>query len=189
MSPFSNAFSLSVHFEFFAIFSYCLHFAQFFCLLKRLQRLKQEWQKSPAGTRQTYGKNQVWFGEIERKFAKLLKTIHLLTALPLIYFMIESERACMYSIISGTYVYCLAQIYLWLEVAQIQPWPGQHLPHIVLYSSGSPIDWELIFNYITSPLPPPPPRFHTGKQILQLDMRGLTPHRDFSTLSINYKIM
>ncbi len=35
----------------------CLHFAKFVCLLKRLQRLKQERQKSPAGTRQTYGKN------------------------------------------------------------------------------------------------------------------------------------
>jgi hypothetical protein len=32
--------------------------------LKRLQRLKQEWQKSPAGTRQTDGKNMGWFGEI-----------------------------------------------------------------------------------------------------------------------------
>jgi uncharacterized membrane protein len=35
---------------------------------------KQEWQKSPAGTRQTYGKSYVWFGEIERKLAKLSKT-------------------------------------------------------------------------------------------------------------------
>jgi hypothetical protein len=42
--------------------------------LKRPQRLKQEWQKSPAGTRQTDGKNLVWFGEIERKLAKLSKT-------------------------------------------------------------------------------------------------------------------
>jgi hypothetical protein len=47
---------IPVHFEFFAVFLYCLHFAKFVCLLK-LQRLKQEWQKSPAGTRQTYGKN------------------------------------------------------------------------------------------------------------------------------------
>jgi hypothetical protein len=54
---FSDVFSLPVHFEFFAIFSYCLDFAKFVCLLKRLQRLKQEWQKIPAGTRQTYGKN------------------------------------------------------------------------------------------------------------------------------------
>jgi hypothetical protein len=36
--------------------------------------LKQEWQKSTAGTRQTDGKNLVWFGEIERKLAKLSKT-------------------------------------------------------------------------------------------------------------------
>jgi len=42
--------------------------------IKTLQRLKQEWQKSPAGTRQTDGKNLVWFGEIERKLAKLSKT-------------------------------------------------------------------------------------------------------------------
>ncbi len=60
MSHFSDVFSLPVHFEFFAIFSYCLHFAKFICMLKSLQtveRLKQEWQKSPAGARQTYGKN------------------------------------------------------------------------------------------------------------------------------------
>jgi hypothetical protein len=42
--------------------------------LKRLQKMKKEWQKSPAGTRQTDGKNLVWFGEIERKLAKLPKT-------------------------------------------------------------------------------------------------------------------
>jgi hypothetical protein len=54
--------------------SYSLHFAKFVCLLKRLQTLKQEWQKSPAGSRQTYGKSYVWFGEIERKLAKLSKT-------------------------------------------------------------------------------------------------------------------
>ncbi len=42
--------------------------------IKTLQRLKQEWQKSPSGTRQTDGKNLVWFGEIERKLAKLSKT-------------------------------------------------------------------------------------------------------------------
>jgi hypothetical protein len=74
MSLFSDVFSNPAHFKFIAIFSYCLHFAKFVCLLKRLQRLKQEWQKSPAGTRQTYGKNYVWFGEIERKLAKLSKT-------------------------------------------------------------------------------------------------------------------
>jgi hypothetical protein len=41
---FSDVFSLPGHFECFAIFSYCEHFAKFVCLLKRLQRLKQEWQ-------------------------------------------------------------------------------------------------------------------------------------------------
>ncbi len=71
---FSDVFSLPVHFEFFAIFSYSLHFSKFSCLLKRLQRLKQEWQKSPVGTKQKCGKNQVWFGEMERKLAKLSKT-------------------------------------------------------------------------------------------------------------------
>ncbi len=30
------------------------------------QKLKQEWQNSPAGTRQTDSKNLVCFGEIER---------------------------------------------------------------------------------------------------------------------------
>jgi hypothetical protein len=38
------------------------------------QKLKQEWQNSPAGTRQTGSINLVWFGEIERKLAKLSKT-------------------------------------------------------------------------------------------------------------------
>ncbi len=37
--------------------SLTLHFAKFVWLLKRLQRLIQEWQKSPAGTRQTYDRN------------------------------------------------------------------------------------------------------------------------------------
>jgi hypothetical protein len=39
-----------------------------------LQRLKQEWQKSPAlgpAARQTDGKNMVCLEEIERKLAKL----------------------------------------------------------------------------------------------------------------------
>jgi hypothetical protein len=45
MSLLSDVFFLPVHFEFFTIFSYYLHFAKFVCLLKRLQRLKQEWQK------------------------------------------------------------------------------------------------------------------------------------------------
>jgi len=50
--------SCTVHIEFFAVFSNYLHFATFVCLLKRQrQRLKQEWQKSPARTRKTCGKN------------------------------------------------------------------------------------------------------------------------------------
>ncbi len=34
----------------------------------------QERQESPAGTRQTDVKHLVWFGELERKLAKLSKT-------------------------------------------------------------------------------------------------------------------
>jgi hypothetical protein len=34
MSLFSDVFSLPVHFEFFAIFFYCSHFAKFVCLLE-----------------------------------------------------------------------------------------------------------------------------------------------------------
>jgi hypothetical protein len=71
---FSDVFSFSVHFEFCAIFSYCLHFAKFACLLKRLQSLKQEWEKSPAGNqaniRQKIG--LVWRNR--RKLANLSKT-------------------------------------------------------------------------------------------------------------------
>jgi hypothetical protein len=40
-----------------------------------LQRLKQEWQKSPDSspkTRQRDGKNLVWFGEIEIKLAQII---------------------------------------------------------------------------------------------------------------------
>ncbi len=54
--------------------------------------MKQEWQKSPAETRQTDGKSLVWFGEIERKLAKLSKTT-LLTVLPLNYFMVQRKIA------------------------------------------------------------------------------------------------
>jgi hypothetical protein len=58
------------------VFSLLFTFCQVCLLVKtKLQRLKQEWQKSPAGTRQTYGKNKDWFGDIERKLAKLSKTI------------------------------------------------------------------------------------------------------------------
>ncbi len=36
--------------------------------------MKQKWQKSPPGTSQRDGKKLVWFGEMERKLAKLSKT-------------------------------------------------------------------------------------------------------------------
>jgi hypothetical protein len=42
--------------------------------LSLLLPLHKEWQESPAGTRQTDGKNLVWFRELERKLAKLSKT-------------------------------------------------------------------------------------------------------------------
>jgi hypothetical protein len=49
--------------------------------------LKQEWQKNPAlGPSKQTAKNLVWFGEIERKLAKLSMP-PLLTVLPLNYFM------------------------------------------------------------------------------------------------------
>jgi hypothetical protein len=66
---FSDVFSLPVHFEFFAVSSYCLHFAKFVCLLKRLQRFKQEWQKSPAETRQKLG--LVW--RSRKKISQIIK--------------------------------------------------------------------------------------------------------------------
>jgi hypothetical protein len=50
--------------------------------------MKQEWQRSPAGTRQTDGKNMVWFGEIERKLAKLSMTTFTYRY-PLNYFMLN----------------------------------------------------------------------------------------------------
>jgi hypothetical protein len=43
-------------------------------------------EKSSLGTWQTDGKNLVWFGEIERKLAKI-SYLPLLTDLPLNYFM------------------------------------------------------------------------------------------------------
>jgi hypothetical protein len=69
--------------------------------LKRLQRLKQEWQKSSSGTRQTDGKNLVWFGEIESKLAKLSKTTYfylpffLLIILCLNYSGLDSHVSCL----------------------------------------------------------------------------------------------
>jgi hypothetical protein len=60
--------------------------------LKTLQRLKQEWQKRPALWEDQANRQQnlVWFGEIERKLAKLSMPT-LLTALPLNYFMIGTK--------------------------------------------------------------------------------------------------
>jgi hypothetical protein len=72
-------------------FSYCLHFrpsSSACCVttvvsfmthppaptLRVLLTEPVFWQKSPAWTRQTDGKNLVWFGEIERKLAKLSMT-------------------------------------------------------------------------------------------------------------------
>jgi hypothetical protein len=48
-------------------------------------------EKSCPGTRQTDGKNLVWFGEIERKLAKLsIPTFF--TVLPLNYFMSKMQE-------------------------------------------------------------------------------------------------
>jgi hypothetical protein len=49
------------------------------------------WQKSPAGARQTDGKNMVWFGEIKRKLANYQRLL-LLTVLPLNYFVVPSQQ-------------------------------------------------------------------------------------------------
>jgi hypothetical protein len=49
MSLFSDVFSLPVHFEFFTIYYYCLYFAKFVCLLKRLQRLIRNGRKVQLG--------------------------------------------------------------------------------------------------------------------------------------------
>ncbi len=48
-------------------------------------------EKSSPGTSQTDGKNLVWFGEIERKFAKF-QYLPLLLVLPLNYFMVLSQH-------------------------------------------------------------------------------------------------
>jgi hypothetical protein len=46
-------------------------------------------EKSSHGTRQTDGKNLVWFGEIEKKELAKLSCLPLLTVLPFNYFMHE----------------------------------------------------------------------------------------------------
>jgi hypothetical protein len=48
-------------------------------------------EKSSTGTRQTDGKILIWFGEIERKLAKLSRPTFL-TVLHLNYFMIQSHH-------------------------------------------------------------------------------------------------
>jgi hypothetical protein len=49
-------------------------------------------ERSSPGTKQTDGKNWVWFGEMERKLAKLSMPIPLLTVLPLNYFIVRALR-------------------------------------------------------------------------------------------------
>jgi hypothetical protein len=46
-------------------------------------------EKSSPGTKQADGKNLVWFGEIERKLAKLSMPLPLLTVLPLNFFYVR----------------------------------------------------------------------------------------------------
>jgi hypothetical protein len=48
-------------------------------------------EKSSLGTRQTDGKNLVWFGEIERKLANY-QYLPLLTVLPLNYFRSRPQK-------------------------------------------------------------------------------------------------
>jgi hypothetical protein len=48
----------------------------------------QKWQ---AGTKETDGKNLVWFGDIERKLAKLSRQL-LLNVLSLKYFMFRGKQ-------------------------------------------------------------------------------------------------
>jgi hypothetical protein len=48
-------------------------------------------QNSPAGTRQTDSKNLVWFGEIERKLAKLSKTTFTYRSSSLLFYAVNSE--------------------------------------------------------------------------------------------------
>jgi hypothetical protein len=69
MSLFSDVFSLPVHFEFFAICSYCLHFV---FLLKRLQRLKQEGRNVQLGPgKQTEKTGLVWRNR--KKISQIIK--------------------------------------------------------------------------------------------------------------------
>jgi hypothetical protein len=58
--------------------------------------LKQEWQKSPAGTRQTDGKNLVWFGEIEKKISQIIKDYFYLPFFLLIILWYQASK-CVFS--------------------------------------------------------------------------------------------
>ncbi len=61
-------------------------------LLKETAEIEQEWQKSPAGTRQTDGKNMVWFGEIERKLAISSKTTFTYRSSSYLFYAAHSPR-------------------------------------------------------------------------------------------------
>jgi hypothetical protein len=84
---FSEVFSLPVHLELFAIFSYCLHFAKFVCLetaeTETGMAEKSSWDQA------NIQQNLCLIWRNRRKLAKLSKTtVLLLTVLPLNYFMI-----------------------------------------------------------------------------------------------------
>jgi hypothetical protein len=60
MSLFSDVFSLPVHFEYFAIFSSCLHFAKFFLLVKETVEIETGMAEKSGldqANWQTYGNN------------------------------------------------------------------------------------------------------------------------------------
>jgi hypothetical protein len=72
MSLFSDVFPLSVHFEFFAILSYCSHFAKFVCLLETAEietgiAEKSSWDQT--NTRQKLG--LVW--KNRKKISQIFK--------------------------------------------------------------------------------------------------------------------
>jgi hypothetical protein len=61
MSLFSDVFSFQGHFEFFAIFSYCLDFAKFVCLLKETAEIetgmaeKSSWDQANIRAKTMFG--------------------------------------------------------------------------------------------------------------------------------------
>jgi hypothetical protein len=74
MSIVSDVFSLPVHFWIICNLLLLFSFCQVCLLVKETAEIETGIAKSLAGSRQTYGKNKIWFGEIERKLAKLSKT-------------------------------------------------------------------------------------------------------------------